>query len=72
MGSTSSGVAKGPFEGAALEELTKMVRDLHIAWGQRDSAEQPRDRRLPAGQRCILSGNVLNIERISTEEGKYY
>ena len=39
-GSASSGVVKGPSGGAALEELTQMVRDLQIAQARRDSGEQ--------------------------------
>ena len=52
-GSASNGVVKGPSGGAALEELTQMVRDLQIAQARRDSGEQPRDRRPPTGQRCM-------------------
>ena len=52
-GSTLSGVAKGPSEGAALEELTKMVRDLQMAHARRDSGKQSRDGKLAAGQRYI-------------------
>ena len=32
-------VVKGPSQGTALEELTKMVRDLQIAQARRDSGE---------------------------------
>ena len=44
-GSTSTSVVKGPFGGAALEKLTQMVRDLHIA--------QAHDRRPPTGHQCL-------------------
>ena len=46
-------VVKGPSGGAALEELTKMVRDLQIAQARRGNEGQPRDQRPPANQRCI-------------------
>ena len=36
-----------------MEELTKMVKDLQIAQTRRDDGEQARDRRPPAGNRCL-------------------
>ena len=49
-GSTSTIVVKGPYGGAALEELTQMVRGLQIAQARRDGGEQALDWRRPA---CI-------------------
>jgi hypothetical protein len=52
-GSSSTGVAKGPSGGSALDELTQMVRDLQIAQARRDGGELARDRKPPAGGRCL-------------------
>ena len=62
-GSALNGVVKGPSGGAALEELTQMVRDLQIAQARRDSSEQHRDRRPPAGQRCMWCDAVGHIRK---------
>jgi hypothetical protein len=51
-------MVKGPFGGAALEELTQMVRDLQIAQAQRDGGEQVRDRGPPARNRCLWCDTV--------------
>jgi hypothetical protein len=37
----------------ALEEVTQMVRDLQIAHARRDGGEATKDRKLPAGSRCL-------------------
>ena len=42
-GSTSTNMVKGSSGGAALEELTRMVKDLQIAQATRDGGEQVRD-----------------------------
>jgi hypothetical protein len=52
-GSTSTGVVKDPSGETALEKLTQMVRDLQIAHAQRDGGELVRDRKTPAGNRCL-------------------
>ena len=62
-GSASNDVVRGPSGGAALEELTQMVRDLQIAQTRRDSGEQPRDRRPPARQRCMWSDAIGHIRK---------
>ena len=63
-GSTSTNVVKGLSGGAALEKMTQMIRNLHIAQAWRDGGEQARDRRPPAGHRLrrsvLLSISVLN------------
>ena len=66
-GSTSTGVVKGPSGGAALKELTQMVRDLHIVQARRDSGEQSRDRRPPAGQRFMWCDAVGHVQKECTE-----
>jgi hypothetical protein len=52
-GSSSTGVAKGPSGGSALDELTQMVRDLQIAQARRDGGELARDRKPLGGSRCL-------------------
>jgi hypothetical protein len=52
-GSTSTSTAEGSSGDSALEELTQMVRDLQIAHAQRDGGEPVKDRKLPAGSRCL-------------------
>ena len=44
-GSTSTSMVKGSSGGAALEELTRMVKDLQIAQTRRDGGEQVCDQR---------------------------
>ena len=46
-------IVAGLVGGAGLEELTRMVRDLHIAQARQSDEGQPRDRQLPASKRCI-------------------
>ena len=62
-GSAPTGVAKGPSGGAALEDLTQMVRDLQIAQARRDIGEQSRDRMPPVGQRCMWCDAVGHIQK---------
>jgi hypothetical protein len=50
-GSSSTGVAKGPSGGSALDELTQMVRDLQIAQARRDGGQPARDSKPPVGSR---------------------
>ena len=62
-GSASTGVIKGSSGGASLEELTRMVKDLQIAQARRDGGEQVRDRRPPAGKRCLWCDEVCHIRK---------
>ena len=62
-GSTSTNVVKDPSGGAALEELTQMVRDLQIAQAQKDDSEQSRDRKPPVGHRCMWCDAVGHIRK---------
>ena len=64
-GMVSTDVFKGPFGGAALEELTKMVQDLQIAQARIDSVGQSRDRRLQVDQRCMWCDVVGHTRRDS-------
>jgi hypothetical protein len=52
-GSTSTTTAKDSAGNTTLEELTQMVRDLQIAHARRDGGEPAKDRKLPAGSRCL-------------------
>ena len=36
-----------------MEELTRVVKDLQIAQARREGGEQARDRRPPAGNKCM-------------------
>ena len=56
-------VVKGPSWEAALEELTKMVRDLQIAQARRDGGEQPHDRMPPTGHVCLWCDAVGHIRK---------
>ena len=56
-------IASGPFGGVALEELTKMVRDLQIAHAWRDGGGQSHDWRPPNGLRCIWCDGADHIWR---------
>ena len=62
-GTVSADVVKGPSRGGALEEFTKMVRDLQIAQVQRDSGGQSRDQRPPFDQRCMWCDMVGHTRR---------
>ena len=62
-------VVARPFEGAALEELTKMVRDLQIAQARRGDGGQPRDRRPPVNQRCVWCDVVGHARRDCADFG---
>ena len=61
MGQVPNNVVEGPSGGAALEELTKMVRDRHIAQTRRDGRGQSHDRRPPFDQRCMWCDTVGHI-----------
>jgi hypothetical protein len=52
-GSTSTNTAKGSSGDSALEELTQMVCDLQIMHARRDGGEPVKDRKPPAGGRCL-------------------
>jgi hypothetical protein len=52
-GSTSTSTAKGSSGDTALDELTQMVRDLQIAHARRDRGKPVKDRKPPAGSRCL-------------------
>ena len=60
-------MVKGPSGGAALEELTKMVRDLLIAQAQRDNGGQAHDRRPPTDQQCTWCEAIGHIRRDCTD-----
>ena len=55
-------ISSGPSGGAALEELTKIVRDLQIAHARRDGGGQSRDRRPHNGLRCMWCNGVDHIQ----------
>ena len=61
--SAPTGVAKGSSRGAALEELTQMVRDLQIAHARRDNDGQSRDLRPSAGHQCMWYDAVGHIRK---------
>ena len=67
IGSTSTNAVKGPSGGAALEELTQMVRDLPIAQAQRDNDDQSCDRRPPNGHRCMWCDVIGHIRKDSVD-----
>ena len=46
-----------------MEELTQMVCDLQIAEARRDDGEQSRDRRPPAGHRCLCCDVAYHIRK---------
>jgi hypothetical protein len=52
-GSTSASMAKGSPGDSALEELTQMVRDLQILHARREGGEPVKERKPPAGSRCL-------------------
>ena len=62
-GSTLIGMVKGSSGGAALEELTRMVKDLQIAQARRDGSEQVCDQRPPAGNRCLWCDAVGHAQK---------
>ena len=62
-GSTSTFVVKGPSGGAALEELTQMVRDFQIAQARRDGGEPACDQRPPAEHQCLWCDTVGHARR---------
>jgi hypothetical protein len=62
-GSTSTGPAKGSSGESALEELMQMVRDLQIAQAQRDVGETVKDRKPPAGSRCLWCDAVGHAQK---------
>ena len=54
-------MVKGSFGGAALEELTRMVKDLQIAQARRDGGEQAHEQWPLAGNRCMWCDAVGHI-----------
>ena len=46
-----------------MEELTRAVKDLQIAQARREGGEQARDRRPPAGNRCMWCDEVGHIRK---------
>ena len=62
-GQVPTNVVEGPFKGAALEELTKVVHNLHIAQARRDGGGQSCDRRPSLDQRCIWPHAVGQVRR---------
>ena len=62
-GSTSTSVVKGLSGGAVLEELTQMIRNLHIAQVWRDGGKQARDRRPQARCQCLWCDAVGHIRK---------
>jgi hypothetical protein len=52
-GSTSASTTKGSPGDSALEELTQMVRDFQIAHARRKGGEPVKERKPPAGSRCL-------------------
>ena len=63
-------VLEGLFGGAALEELTKMVRDLQITQARRGDGGQPPDRRLLVNQRCLWCDVVGHAQRDYADFGE--
>ena len=61
-------VEKGSSGGVALEQITKMVRDLQFAQARRDSGGQARDRQPPTDQRCMWF--TEEIARISQKHSE--
>ena len=54
----------------ALEELTKMVRDLQITQARRGDGGQPPDRRLLVNQRCLWCDVVGHAQRDYADFGE--
>ena len=69
-GQARTNVIVGPSGGAALEELTKMVRDLQITQDRKDDGSQPRDERLPVNQRCLWCDVVGHAQRDCADFGE--
>ena len=46
-------MVEGPFGGAIIDELTRMVRDLQIAQARRGGRGLSRDQRPPNGLKCM-------------------
>ena len=67
LGPIPTNVVEGPSGGATLEELTKMVHDLHIDQARRDGEGQLRDRYPPNGLRCMWCNGVNHIWRDCTD-----
>ena len=62
-GSASTSVVRGSAGGAALEELTRAIKDLQIAQARREGGEPARDRRPAAGNRCMWCDEVGHIRK---------
>jgi hypothetical protein len=61
-GSTSASTAKGSSD-TALEELAQMVRDLRIMHAQREGGEPVKERKPPAGSRCLWCHAVSHARK---------
>ena len=59
----TTNVVEGSSGGSAIDELTKMVRDLQIAQARRESGGPPQDRRPPFAQRCMWCDNPDHLRR---------
>ena len=70
LGPPPENVVTGPTCGAALEELTRMVRDLQIAQARRSDEGQPRDQRPPANQRCVWCDATGHARRECADFGE--
>ena len=70
LGPPPANVAARPAGGAGLEELTRMVRDLQIAQARRSDEGPPRDRRPPAGQRCVWCDAIGHARRDCADFGE--
>ena len=55
-------VVEAPSGGSAIDELTKMVRDLQIAQARRENGG-PQDRRPPFAQRCMWCDSPDHLRR---------
>ena len=62
-GSAPTGVIRGTTGGAALEELTRAIKDLQIAQARREGGGPARDRRPAAGNRCMWCDGVGHIRK---------
>ena len=70
LGPPPANIIAGPAGSAGLEELTRMVCDLQIAQARRSDEGQPRDRRPPAGQRCIWCDATGHTRRECADFGE--
>ena len=61
LGPVLANVVEGPFGGAIIDELTRMVRDLQIAQARRGGRGLSRDQRPPNGLKCMWCDSVDHI-----------